>query len=172
MLLYGQFSESCLFHQVKVKSCLTLCHPVCCSPPGSSIHGILQARVLEWVAISFSSGSSRPWDRTQVSCIAGRCFTLWATRVCEPHVFSSGRVSTSIKSTKKVNHGSICQARKHPSTSVKLPTPTILQISKPRPRIKQHSFWPLLGCCFSSMLLQCLWEMKGSPLPFPRDNNS
>ena len=51
-----------------------------CSPPGSSVHGILQARMLEWVAISFSRGSSWPRDWTQVSCIAGRCFTLWATR--------------------------------------------------------------------------------------------
>ena len=51
-----------------------------CSLPGSSIHGIFQARVLEWVAISFSRGSSWPGDRTQVSRIAGRCFTLWATR--------------------------------------------------------------------------------------------
>ena len=45
-----------------------------CSPPGSSVHGILQARILEWVAISFSRAFSRPKDRTQVSCIAGRCF--------------------------------------------------------------------------------------------------
>ena len=44
------------------KSCLTLCDPMDCSPPGSSIHGILQARVLEWVAISFSRGSSRPLE--------------------------------------------------------------------------------------------------------------
>ena len=51
-----------------------------CSPPGSSIHGILQARILEWVAISFSRGSSWPRDRTEVSCIAGRWFNLWATR--------------------------------------------------------------------------------------------
>ena len=51
-----------------------------CSPPGSSIHGIFQARVLEWVAISFSRGSSRPRDQTQVFRIAGRCFTVWATR--------------------------------------------------------------------------------------------
>ena len=51
-----------------------------CSPTGSSIHGILQARILEWVAISVSRGSSRPRDRTQVSCSVGRCFTLWATR--------------------------------------------------------------------------------------------
>ena len=62
------------------QSCPTLCNPMDCSPPGSSVHGILQARVLEWVAISFSRGSSRPRDRTQVSHIAGRCFNLWATR--------------------------------------------------------------------------------------------
>ena len=46
-----------------------------CSPPGSSVHGILQARILEWVAISSSRESSQPRDRTQVSCIAGRFFT-------------------------------------------------------------------------------------------------
>ena len=50
-----------------------------CSPPGSSVHGIFQARTLEWVAISFSRGSSWPRNRTQVSCIAGRFFTVWAT---------------------------------------------------------------------------------------------
>ena len=48
--------------------------------PGSSIHGIFQARLLQWVAISFSRGFSQPRDRTQVSCIAGRLFTIWATR--------------------------------------------------------------------------------------------
>ena len=62
------------------QSCLTLCDPVDCSPPGSYVHGILQARILEWVAISFSRGSSQPRDRTQVSLIAGRLFNLWATR--------------------------------------------------------------------------------------------
>ena len=62
------------------QSCLTLCYPVDCSPPGSSVHGIFQTRILEWVAISFSRGSSQPRDRTQVSRIAGRCFNLWATR--------------------------------------------------------------------------------------------
>ena len=51
-----------------------------CSPPGSSIHGILQARILECVAISFSRGSSQPTDWTWVSCVAGRLFTVWATR--------------------------------------------------------------------------------------------
>ena len=56
------------------------CDPMDCSLPGSSIHRILQARILEWVAISFSRGSSQPRTRTQVSCIAGRFFTDWATR--------------------------------------------------------------------------------------------
>ena len=60
--------------------CLTLCDPMDCSLPGSSVRGILQARVLEWVAISFSRGSSQFRDRTWVSHIANRCFTIWATR--------------------------------------------------------------------------------------------
>ena len=51
-----------------------------CSLPGSSVHGIFQAIVLEWVAISFSRGSSRPRDRTRVSPIVDRSFTVWATR--------------------------------------------------------------------------------------------
>ena len=58
------------------QSCLTLYNPVDCSPLGSSIHGILQARILEWVAIFFSRGSSQPKDITQVSCIAGRHFNF------------------------------------------------------------------------------------------------
>ena len=59
--------------------CLTLFDPVDCRPPGSSIHGISQARILEWVAISFSRGSCRPKDRTRVSRIADRRLNLWAT---------------------------------------------------------------------------------------------
>ena len=51
-----------------------------CSLPVSSVHGILQARILEWVAISFSRGSSRPRDWTQISCIARRLFIIWTTR--------------------------------------------------------------------------------------------
>ena len=59
--------------------CLTLCDHMDCGPPGSSVHGILQARVLEWIAIPFSRWSFQPRDLTQVSCIAGRFFTVWAT---------------------------------------------------------------------------------------------
>ena len=61
--------------------CLTLCDSMDCSSlPGSSVCGILQARTLEWVAISFSRGSSQPRNRTEVSCVAGGFFTSWAMR--------------------------------------------------------------------------------------------
>ena len=61
-------------------SCLISCYPMHCRPPDSSVHGILQKKILEWVAIPFSSGSSQPRDWTQVSHIAGGFFTLSATR--------------------------------------------------------------------------------------------
>ena len=57
-------------HAKSIQSCPTLCNPVDCSLPGSSVHGILQARILEWVAVSFSRGSSPPWDRTLVFCVS------------------------------------------------------------------------------------------------------
>ena len=57
----------------------TLCYPIDCSLPGSSVHGILQPRILEWIAIPFVRGSSWPRDRIWVSCVAGRFFTIWAT---------------------------------------------------------------------------------------------
>ena len=80
------------------RSCPTLCDPMDCSPPGSSVYGILQARTLEWVAISFSRGSSQLRDGTQASCITGRCFNLWATREALPYgdnQISSNRFSVS-----------------------------------------------------------------------------
>ena len=64
------------------KSCPTLCDPMDCSRPGSSVNGIFQARILEWIAISFSKGSSPPRNWTWVSYIAGRFFTNWATKEC------------------------------------------------------------------------------------------
>ena len=76
--------ESGTWSEVKwsevAQSCPTLCDPMDCSLPGSSVHGIFQAIVLEWVAISFSRGSSQPRDWTWVSLIVDRCFTIWATR--------------------------------------------------------------------------------------------
>ena len=67
------------------KTCLTLCDPMDCSPPVSSEHGILQARIQEWVAMPSSRGTSWPRDQTCISCIAGRFFTVWATRK-DPHL--------------------------------------------------------------------------------------
>ena len=78
-LLLGRKAMTNLVSEL-AQSCPTLCDSGHCSPQGSSVHGILQARILEWVAISFSRGSSQPRDWTQVSCIAGRPFNLWATR--------------------------------------------------------------------------------------------
>ena len=67
--------------KVKVaQSCPTLCDSIDCSPPGSSAHGILQTRILEWEAIPFSRGSSRPTNQARVSCTVGSFFTIWATR--------------------------------------------------------------------------------------------
>ena len=67
-----------------VQSYLTLCDPMDCSLSGSSIHGIFQAKVLEWVAISFSRGSSQLRYQTWVSHIVGRRFTVWVTREVLP----------------------------------------------------------------------------------------
>ena len=64
--------------------CPTVCDHIDCSPPGSSVHVIFQARILKWKAISFSRASSGPRDRTQVSHIAGRFFTIWAIRKALP----------------------------------------------------------------------------------------
>ena len=74
------------------QSCPTLCNPMDCSSPGSSIHGILQARILEWVAIPFSRASSQIRDWSWVSCIAGRFFSIWATRELPGKSRGSGTV--------------------------------------------------------------------------------
>ena len=62
-------------HGQSSPSCPTLCNPMNYSPPSYSVHGILQARILQWVAMPSSRGSSRPKDWIWVSCIAGRFFT-------------------------------------------------------------------------------------------------
>ena len=82
--LYKCFCRHSFNFSVKVlvaQLCPTLCDSTDCSPPGSSVHGILQARILEWVAMPFCRGSSQPRDQTQVSCTAGKFFTVWATSV-------------------------------------------------------------------------------------------
>ena len=76
--LARHYSNMCMHTQ----SCLTLCDPMDCSPPGSFVHGISQARILEWVTISFSRGCSWPRDWSHVSyvsALASRFFKHWAT---------------------------------------------------------------------------------------------
>ena len=78
----------CTYTHIYVKVaqlCLTLCDPIDCSLPGSSVHGILQTRILEWVAVPVSRGTSWPRNRTSISCIAGGFFTSWATREACTH---------------------------------------------------------------------------------------
>ena len=65
-----------LLHCLVTQSCPNLCNPMVCSPPGSSVHGILQAGILEYIAISFSREYSQHRDQTRVSCIADRFFTV------------------------------------------------------------------------------------------------
>ena len=72
-----------------------------CGLPGSSVHGIFQARILKWVAIFFSKGSSWSSDQTQVSHIAGRFFTVWATRTCDSVAKSGVRLLTAQKPLKR-----------------------------------------------------------------------
>ena len=74
------------------QSCLSLCDSVDCSPPGSSVHGIFQARILEWVAISFSRGSSWPRDWNHTSCFGRRILYHWGTR--EDHWLPIGRLKS------------------------------------------------------------------------------
>ena len=62
------------------KSCPALCDPMDCSPPGFSVHGISQARILEWVAISYSRDSSWPRNQTHISCVGRRILYHWATK--------------------------------------------------------------------------------------------
>ena len=91
MLFKSTWVNACVEPTLIAQLYLTLWDPVDCSPPCSSVHGILQARILEWVAISSSRASFWPRDQSWVSCIAGRFFTVWATRetwvyVCLPHM--------------------------------------------------------------------------------------
>ena len=83
-LLAFEFSVKCVESESEKwkwsRSVMTLCDPMDCSLSSSSVHGIFHARALEWIAISFSRGASWPRNQTRVSHIAGRRFTIWATR--------------------------------------------------------------------------------------------
>ena len=124
--------------------CPTLCDTMDCSPPGSCVREIFQARILEWVAISFSRGSSPPRDRTWVSCTAGRFFTNWATREAKIHTKPQHRPqdrerSVFIAISKK---GNAKEYSNYPTTAL------ISQASKVRlkilqARLQQYVNWKL-----------------------------
>ena len=90
VLIYRTYYINSESESEVAQSCPTLCDPMDCSLSVSSVHGIFQARILEWVSISFSRGSSQPRNRTWVSCIAGRRFTVWATLIVHIHMNNSG----------------------------------------------------------------------------------
>ena len=95
------------------ESCLTLSFPMKCSLPCSSVHEILQARILEWVAMSFSRGSSWPRDWTRGSCIVDRCFTVWATRELEGKLACACLVLYRLQDIFSLFHLTLSQQRVH-----------------------------------------------------------
>ena len=95
-----------------------------CCLPGSSAHGILQARVLQWVAIPFSRGSSWPRDRTHISCTAGRFFTVWAIRDApsfskEPWIIRTQNVPPELIKKYRIN---FTTTNHHPQKLLSLPS--------------------------------------------------
>ena len=114
------------------QSCPTLCDPMDCSLPGSSIHGIFQAIVLDSVSISFSRGSSPPRDWTRVSCIVDRRFTIWAIR----------------------EDLMACQNANENNNEISPHTHQDDYYLNPR---KQQSRW---GCGEVEILVPCWWEYK------------
>ena len=89
------------------QSCPTLCNPMDCSLPGSSVHGIFQAGVLEWIAISFSRRSSQPKDQTWISHTVDRRLTVWATRELDICI-KCGKIKCELISTSVVSHIYLC----------------------------------------------------------------
>ena len=114
---------------VRPQLCLTLWDSMDCSPLSSSVHGILQARVLEWVAISSCRGSSWPRDWPRVSCNAGIFFTIWATREAQDRMtkqwqqpqyfvqFSNSLVSGSAFHISRLSNGSKAQKELETTTT-------------------------------------------------------
>ena len=119
------------------QSCQTLCNPMDYSLSGSSVHGILQTRILEWVAFLFSRGSSWPRDRTWVSCTACRFFTIWAPRKPIVKVKSLSRVLLFVTPWTIAYQASPSMgfSRQEYQSGLPFPSPRDL----PNPRIKPRS---------------------------------
>ena len=114
-----------------IQSCLTLCDSMDCSPPGSSVHGILQARVPEWVAILFSRGSSRPRVGTQVSHIAGRQILY--------HLSHQGSPKLDVAESGTVLRGPLTQSISHPLTVISIFVKSFKKQDMKTPRVHLDS---------------------------------
>ena len=93
------------------QSCSTLCSPLDCSLPGSSVHRISQVRILEWIAISFSKVSSWPRNQTHISCIfltAGGFFTLWAIKVAYTYIWIPFQILFPYRLLQNIEYSSWC----------------------------------------------------------------
>ena len=148
ILLSGFPSDQCrvnpwgLSYSPKVlvsQLCLTLHYLMDCSPPSSYVHGILQARIVEWVAIPFSRGSSQPRDRTWVSLTAGRFFMVWATRIALYGANYFTVLYWFCHTSTWIHHG--CTRVLHPEPPSHLPPCTIPlgHPSAPAPSILYHA---------------------------------
>ena len=111
---------ACLLSCEVTQSSLTLCDPMDCSLSGPSLHGIFQAKVLEWIAISFSRGSCWPRNWTWLSRVAGRWFTIWATRDPPGSMAAAAAAAKSLQSCP-----TLCDPRD--SSPPGFPVPGILQ---------------------------------------------
>ena len=112
-----------------------------CSPPGSSVHGIFQAIVLEWIAISYFRGSSQPRDRTQVSHIVDRRFTIWATR----EVLTCSKTTRLKTSSSWVSHCLFIQSESEREGAQSCPTLcdpwTVTHQAPPSMEFSRQEYW-------------------------------
>ena len=138
-------------NSVKVKKLVRrvrLCNPTDCSPAGSSVHGILQARILEWTAIPFSRGYSRPRDRSWVSRIEGRVFTICRSvaqlcpTLCDPmNCGTPGfRVPHHLPELAQTHDHRVGDAIQ-PSHPLSSPSPTALNLSQHQSLFQAVRFW-------------------------------
>ena len=141
---YSQFEKK----MKVVQLCLTFSDPMDCSPPDSSVHGILQARMLECVDIPFSRGSSWPRNQTWVSYIAGRFFTIWATREAPVNLRMFHQPQ------KKLCLNIIPFILLHPTPPASTPQPSVSQFS----RVRLFST-PSTAACQASLSITNSWSL-------------
>ena len=162
------FIQWFILHYVQclvTQSCLTLCDPKDCSPLGFSVHGIIQARILERVAMPSSRGSSQPRDQTQVSHIAGRFFTIWATREALYHINNIIYLDAQIVQ-EFISSWLLCLFKtlnSHENTSnSNVSAPDLLQLCISNSFLQQWETWPPLFSIHVLVLI-CLVSLLGNP---------